>query len=100
MWREYVRVVTHARPAMFVIENVDRFKTSYEFQLLLHEVERGELADYDIVYGVLNAADYGVPQRRKRAIVIGSRIAPPDFRLRRIIRTSTGRSGGEQSEML
>ena len=32
---------------------------------------------YKIEGRVLNAADYGAPQTRKRAIVIGSRIAPP-----------------------
>ena len=77
LWKEYVRVVTHANPDVFVIENVDRFMKSHEFGLLKEEVESGDLADYEIANGVLNAADYGVPQRRRRAIVIGSRIGTP-----------------------
>lgn len=77
LWREYMRVVTHAKPAVFVIENVDRFRSSAEFALLMDEVERGCLSEYDVVHGVLNAADFGVPQRRHRTIVIGSKIGKP-----------------------
>ena len=77
LWREYVRVVTHARPKMFVIENVDRFRSSHEFGLLEEELRSGELQDYRIDVGILNAADFGVPQRRRRTIVVGSRIGNP-----------------------
>jgi DNA (cytosine-5)-methyltransferase 1 len=72
LWREYVRVVRRARPAAFVIENVDRFHSSAELALL-----RAELDDYEFADDVLNAADYGVPQRRNRTIVIGSRVGTP-----------------------
>lgn len=77
LWREYVRVVARARPAVFVIENVDRFRSSHEFGLLVDEVERGRLRRYRLTHAVLNAADYGVAQRRHRTIVIGSRVGPP-----------------------
>jgi DNA (cytosine-5)-methyltransferase 1 len=73
LWREYVRFVRKARPSVFVIENVDRFMASPEFQMLLAEADHGVLSGYALTYGVLNAADYGVPQRRRRTIVIGSR---------------------------
>ncbi|GAA4205040.1 DNA cytosine methyltransferase [Streptosporangium oxazolinicum] len=74
LWKEYVRIIMHAKPKVFVIENVDRFMKSSEFALLLQEADSGLLKDYDLSYDVLNAADYGVAQRRKRTIVIGSRI--------------------------
>jgi DNA (cytosine-5)-methyltransferase 1 len=74
LWREYMRVVTTAHPKIFVIENVDRFMKSDEFQLLLNEADTGALAEYELTYGHLNAADYGVAQRRIRTIVIGSRV--------------------------
>jgi DNA (cytosine-5)-methyltransferase 1 len=79
LWREYVRVVSRARPKVFVIENVDRFRSSHEFQLLVQEVESGALRDYAIEVAILNAADYGVPQRRRRTIVVGSRIGRPEL---------------------
>lgn len=79
LWTEYVRVVLAAEPEFFVIENVDRFRTSGEFARLEHEVKKGDLADYEITTAVLNAADYGVPQRRRRTIVIGRRGAAPSM---------------------
>lgn len=74
LWKQYLRVVQHARPQMFVIENVERFRKSSEFQLLLNEADHGMIKDYELTHGLLLAADYGVAQRRPRTIVIGSRI--------------------------
>jgi DNA (cytosine-5)-methyltransferase 1 len=76
LWKEYLRFVATARPKVFVIENVARFRKSSEFQLLLDEADHGMIKDYELSHGVLLAADYGVAQRRPRAIVIGSRIGP------------------------
>ncbi|WP_329340257.1 DNA cytosine methyltransferase [Streptomyces sp. NBC_01352] len=73
LWKEYLRVVTVVRPKIFVMENVDRFAASSEFALLKDEARPGGvLRDYHLDAKVLNAADYGVPQGRKRTIVIGS----------------------------
>ncbi|MFG2228903.1 DNA cytosine methyltransferase [Streptomyces sp. NPDC048723] len=73
LWQEYVRVVCEVRPPVFVMENVDRFFRSPEYEELLEAVQPGgPLADYELTGGVLNAADYGVPQARRRAIVIGT----------------------------
>jgi DNA (cytosine-5)-methyltransferase 1 len=76
LWREYLRVVKAANPKVFIIENVDRFVKSPEFELLVAEVDHGSLARYELRAGHLNAADFGVGQRRIRTIVIGSRIGP------------------------
>ena len=74
LWKEYLRVVAKARPKVFVLENVERFRRSSEFQLLLDEADHGIIKDYSLSHGVLLAADYGVAQRRPRTIVIGSRV--------------------------
>ncbi|MET1075868.1 MAG: DNA cytosine methyltransferase [Umezawaea sp.] len=75
LWQEYIRFVRHAAPKVFVIENVDRFLASGEFALLESEARPGGLLEeYTLTVALLLAADFGVPQRRKRAIVIGSRI--------------------------
>ncbi|WP_405390585.1 DNA cytosine methyltransferase [Streptomyces sp. NBC_01102] len=90
LWEEYVRVVEEVKPKVFVIENVDRFLKSDEFLNLLKEVSTGgRLAEYRLVDPpgsevtdteerrikryLLNAADYGAVQARRRAIVIGVR---------------------------
>ena len=74
LWKEYLRVVSVAQPKVFILENVQRFRSSAEFQLLLDEADHGSISNYTLSYGVLLAADFGVAQRRPRTIVIGSRI--------------------------
>ncbi|MBD0741636.1 DNA cytosine methyltransferase [Streptomyces sp. CBMA152] len=75
LWKEYIRFVQHAHPKVFVIENVDRFRSSPDFALLKEEVKPGGLLEeYELTDELLLAADYGAPQRRKRTIIIGSRI--------------------------
>jgi DNA (cytosine-5)-methyltransferase 1 len=79
LWQQYLRAVRQVRPAVFVIENVPEFLRSAEFQVFLRTMrEDPAFADYySPVYGVLNAADYGVPQLRRRGITICSRLADP-----------------------
>jgi DNA (cytosine-5)-methyltransferase 1 len=64
---------------MFVLENVEQFQKSVEFRQLQAETgPRRKLADYAIQPFTLNAADFGVAQKRKRSIIVGSRIGPID----------------------
>ncbi len=74
LWKRYLEVVERAHPQVFVIENVERFRRSPEFQLLLDEADGGMLGEYTLSHDVLLAADYGVAQRRPRTFIIGSRI--------------------------
>jgi DNA (cytosine-5)-methyltransferase 1 len=70
LWREYLRALEQAEPEAFVMENVPELIVSAEYAEFKERVERlGFVVDED----VLNAADYGVPQRRRRAIAIGVR---------------------------
>lgn len=79
LWQQYLRFVQAAAPSVFVIENVDRFRSSNEFALLKQEEHGGLLDGYELTDGLLLAADFGVPQRRLRTIVIGSRIGQIDL---------------------
>jgi DNA (cytosine-5)-methyltransferase 1 len=77
---EFVRVVEFVRPSVFVLENVPQFLKTRRFALLRGMTKTGRrLEEYSLVHAVLNAADFGVPQRRKRAVVIGSRIGEPQL---------------------
>ena len=69
LWRAFLTVVERVKPRIFVMENVPELLASLEFKQIK---ERAEFLGYTVNSGVLNAADYGVPQRRKRAIVIAS----------------------------
>lgn len=70
---EYVRVVREARPEAFVLENVQglTYKTHRaQFERLLRSL--AELG-YNPQWKVLLAADFGVPQLRRRVFVVGRR---------------------------
>lgn len=77
LWQHYVRAVTLVRPAVFLIENVPQFLTSAQFQDFLERMRKSRsLRDYSVEHRVLNAVDFGVPQRRRRGIIFGSRVGP------------------------
>lgn len=73
---EFLRVVTSVRPPVFVYENVAPLLRSPEYETLC---ETARLLGYGVEGRVLNAADYGVPQTRKRAVVIGVFGRKPSF---------------------
>lgn len=68
-WRDYIRALAASRPHMFVMENVPQLLKSPEYASLKMEAER---RGYLVEHRVLDSADFGVPQRRRRAIVIGT----------------------------
>jgi DNA (cytosine-5)-methyltransferase 1 len=74
LWRDYMRCVELSGPEVFVIENVPEFLKDEAFVGVQEEAARMK---YHLVSGLLNAADFGVPQRRIRAFVIGSRVGIP-----------------------
>lgn len=74
LWRHYLTVVSRANPKAFVMENVEPFRRSPEFQFLVDETRPGgKLSEYVLHHEVINAADHGVPQRRLRTILVGVR---------------------------
>lgn len=80
LWQEYVRAVKQVMPRAFVIENVPEFLRSEQFATLLSTLETDkQLRRYKFAYGVLNAADYGVPQRRRRGLFVAVLDRQPDW---------------------
>jgi DNA (cytosine-5)-methyltransferase 1 len=76
---EFLRVVREARPRAFLLENVPGlgYRGKSEGLALLSKVvgdiNRQASTDYRLVTAVLNAADYGVPQERRRLFVVAHR---------------------------
>ena len=74
----FLEAVAVLNPKVVVIENVPQFLSHY------HDGKKGGIAQqveyvfnelgYEMVCNVLNAADYGIPQLRQRAVMIASRI--------------------------
>jgi DNA (cytosine-5)-methyltransferase 1 len=71
LWREYLRALQQSEPSVFVMENVPELLHSAEYHAFADEARA---LGYSVEGRILNAADYGVPQRRRRAIVLGSRV--------------------------
>jgi len=69
---KFFDVILSLRPKVFVLENVKGLMMERNRTHFLRQI--GRVADsYCVEYDVLNAADYGVPQRRERLFVIGIR---------------------------
>lgn len=78
----FSRIVLETRPKYFVMENVAGLTIGRAKEILNQFIHEFEDTDYRLVsYKVLNAANYGVPQDRKRLFVLGHRkdVAPPSY---------------------
>jgi DNA (cytosine-5)-methyltransferase 1 len=79
----YVRLVSELQPKYFVFENVKGLTLGKHAEFLGELIAALGKAGYDVQspYQVLNAADYGVPQDRKRLFVIGARrgLSAPNY---------------------
>lgn len=73
LFKEFVRVVSVIKPKLFVMENVARMVSHNKGQTIKQIVNNFSDIGYDVDYKVLQAADYGVPQKRQRIFVIGTR---------------------------
>ncbi len=97
---EFIRVIRDVQPKFFVFENVPGLKSiakkhisfydrmsvdkktlssDQQYGSLFGEIldEFNKLKKYKSDWDILNSADYGVPQKRKRLILIGSRTMDP-----------------------
>ena len=70
---EYIGMVVAILPRMFILENVPGIKGKRGKNILNNALERVEKSGYYIHEKLLDAQDYGVPQRRKRVVIVGER---------------------------
>ena len=70
---EYFRAISEIRPKVFLFENVDGFTFKTYKEPMEFVKNKSEELGYNITYKVVNAANYGVPQTRKRFICVGVR---------------------------
>jgi DNA (cytosine-5)-methyltransferase 1 len=72
LWLRYAETIRKSEPRYFVLENVPAFLTSKQLDRFKRQCQpRGPLGGYTFQARVLNAADYGAAQLRKRVILIG-----------------------------
>ncbi|BDV03179.1 DNA (cytosine-5-)-methyltransferase [Candidatus Hepatoplasma crinochetorum] len=79
LFLEYFNIVNVIKPKLFIIENVKSMLSSSNGYFLKEIIKIFGDIGYKISYGVLDSSDFGVPQKRKRAIIIGCLIKKIDL---------------------
>lgn len=81
LYQQYIRILEQKLPKYFLIENVPGMKAGMNFDTFFEQMmkdfkkvgEETVFKGYRIKYETLLASNYGVPQNRKRLIIIGTR---------------------------
>jgi DNA (cytosine-5)-methyltransferase 1 len=68
---QFIRAVKEARPRAFLMENVPGLFAETHTEYLHAAVAQFEAMGYRVTAKILNAADYGVPQKRRRGFLVG-----------------------------
>ena len=73
LFKEYLDILTHLMPKVFVMENVDGMKSMQGGKVYDEIIKSFTEAGYNVTSSFLFANEYEVPQKRKRLIIIGTR---------------------------
>ena len=68
---EIARILKDKKPKIFILENVKQLKTHDNGKTLDKIIKTLKTLKYNIYYDVLNALNYGLPQKRERIIIVG-----------------------------
>lgn len=84
LFQKFFEYIEYFKPNFFVMENVPNFITKYNGAIFAETKKKIENMGYVIMNEnnlIFNSADYGVPQIRKRMILIGSRLKKINYQL-------------------
>jgi DNA (cytosine-5)-methyltransferase 1 len=102
---QFLRIAEGVKPEIVTLENVPRLA---HLPLWAKFVSRLEAAGYHVAWGVLDAAQFGVPQSRRRLVLLGSRLGAislpqPKAAKARTVRSVIGRlpavSAGKKNKL-
>ena len=83
LYKQMVRIIAEKQPSFFVVENVKGIVSLGKGEILKKIENEFSGTGYRTTWSVLNSADYGVPQKRFRFIMLGVRndiaMLPPQF---------------------
>lgn len=71
LYKYYIEFLKALKPKMFIFENVPGIQSAGKGEYLKDMLQLMKEAGYSTDYKILNAADFGVPQNRKRVILVG-----------------------------
>jgi DNA (cytosine-5)-methyltransferase 1 len=78
LYKEFVELVSEVRPRYLLMENVEGIMTSNSGKTFQSIKENFESLGYKVAGRKMHAVEFGVPQKRKRVIIIGSRVGPAE----------------------
>ncbi|BAY47872.1 cytosine-specific methyltransferase [Scytonema sp. HK-05] len=70
---DYIRIIREKKPLFFLAENVSGILAEKHNKAFTNILYQFKDAGYEVTYKLLNAYNYGVPQDRKRVIIVGYR---------------------------
>lgn len=73
LYKQMVRIVKEKRPKIFIAENVKGLLTLHKGSIIAKIISEFEDAGYTVKKQLIRCADYGVPQKRERIIIVGIR---------------------------
>lgn len=73
LYKEAVRVIREALPKTFMLENVPGLISMEKGRVIRMICEDLAGCGYNVNWDILNSADYGVPQNRRRVFIMGAR---------------------------
>lgn len=79
LFLEIARIIAEKRPAAVLLENVRQLATASNGQIMGYILTTLELLGYDTRWRVLNALDYGLPQKRERVLIVAALGGLEDF---------------------
>ena len=74
---QFIRIITTIKPKFFVLENVPGLISMKDVdgELFLNKIiKKFKAGGYDVKYKVMSSENYGVPQKRKRLVIVGNRV--------------------------
>jgi len=74
LYKEFIKLVKDCMPKFIVMENVSGMASYANGELIEKIKSEFKTIGYTVDYGVLDAADFGVPQHRKRIFFLGNRL--------------------------
>lgn len=68
---EIARILNDKKPQIFILENVRQLASHDKGRTLAVILSSLEEIGYKVYYKILNALDYGLPQKRERIVIVG-----------------------------
>lgn len=92
LYKSFVRIVRDLKPRAFVLENVPGLVSLFDGRVKDAIVSEFSNLGFEVVYKILTASEYGVPQHRRRVVFVGLRNGKFDYPCITHFANPTGRS--------